>query len=251
MVQNGNEYDKNRIDPGDSFFAVVGKAAEEEMLRECELWELEAGDPMIPDYVESQILALARKLEKKQLHKKRDRLIKRYAETAAAIVLLVSVSFAAFFADADAQQGKFFDFIFQDGDAYRKVFSVQTSEPGAEAETNLPSDWKDVYYPDYLPQGYEYTESNAAGAAKTVIFQNGQRDTLLLTQEPSDGTEILVDKEGAESGETSIQGNPAFWTAKEGELTLMWNQYGILFMLYGPVGLDEMTKVAEHLLYVN
>jgi hypothetical protein len=31
----------------------------------------------------------------------------------------------------------------------------------------------------------------------------------------------------------------------------MWNEYGILFMLYGPLDLEEMTKIAEHLLYVE
>lgn len=251
MDQNGNGYDKNRMTPGDSLFAAIGKAAEEEMLKECERWEMEAGDIRVPEKAEARILALARKLEKRRLNKKRDLLIRRYAKTAAVIIVLVSVSFTALMAGADALRGKFFDFIFQDSDAYMKVIPVQTSEPGAEADKNLPEDWKEVYYPDYLPQGYRFIEANTAGTAKTIIFQNEQKDTLVLTQEPSDGAEILVDKEGAESGETSIQGNPAFWTVKEGELTLMWNEYGILFMLYGPVDLEEMTKVAEHLLYVE
>jgi hypothetical protein len=201
--------------------------------------------------VESRILTLARKLEKKQLHKKRDRLVRRYTKAAAVFVLIITVSFTALLAGADALCGKFFDFIFQDSDAYTKVISVETSDPGAEVGKNLPSDWKEVYYPDYLPQGYQYIDASTAGTSKTIIFQNGRQDTLILTQEPSDGAEILVDKDGVESGETSVQGNPAFWTDKKGELTLMWNQYGFLFMLYGPVKLDEMTEVAEHLLYVN
>ena len=251
MDQNGNGHDKDSTAPDDSFFASIGKAAEEEMLRECELWEKEAGDIRIPEKAEAQILALARKLEKRQLHKKRDRLIRRYAKIAAVIVVLVSISFTALLASADALRGRFFDFIFQDSDAYTKVIPVQTDDNGTEAGKNLPADWTEVYYPDYLPQGYLFTEATASGTARTIVFQNRQEDTLVLTQEPSEGAEILVDKDGVESGETSVQGNPAFWTEKDGELTLMWNEYGILFMLYAPLDLDEMTKVAEHLLYVE
>lgn len=251
MNLNSNEYDKNGISPSDSFFAAIGKAAEEEMLKECELWELESGDIKIPEKVESQILSLARKLEKKQLNKRRDRLIKRYAKTAAVIVLLVSISFTVLFANADALRGEFFGLIFQNSDAYVKVIPVVTSGAGADAKKNLPSDWKEVYYPDYLPERYEFVEAESAGDAKSITFQNDEGDTLLLTQEPSAGAEILVDKEGAETGETSIQGNPAFWTSKDGETTLLWNQYGSFFMLYGPVALDEMIRFADHLLYVN
>ncbi|HVI41046.1 MAG TPA: DUF4367 domain-containing protein [Anaerovoracaceae bacterium] len=251
MNQGGNDYDKDSMVPGDSFFAAIGKAAEEEMLKECELWEREAGDIKIPEKVESQILTLARKLEKKQLNMKRNHFIKRFAKTAAVIVILVTVSFTVLFASADALRGKFFDFIFQNSGAYTKVIPVETSDPAADVKNKLPSDWKGVYYPDYMPEGYQFAEAEAAGSSKTIAFQNNALDVLLFTQEPSEGAEVLVDKEGVETGETIIQGNSAFWTLKEGETTLMWNQYGFLFMLYGPLDLDEMIKIAEHLLYIN
>ena len=251
MNPNSNEYDKNGISPSTSFFAAIGKAAEEEMLKECELWELEFEEINIPEKVEAQILSITRKLEKKQLNKKRDRFIKRSAKTAAVIVLLVSMSFTVLFVNADALRSDFFGFIFQDSDAYVKVIPVESGGSIADAKKNLPSDWDGVYYPDYLPEQYEFVEVESAGEAKSITFQNDERDTLLLTQEPSDGAQILVDNEDVISGETSIQGSPAFWTSKGGETTLLWNQYSYLFMLYGPVDLDEMVQVAEHLLYIN
>ncbi len=48
---------------------AIGKAAEKEMLEECDLWEREAGDLRVPEKVELQILELARKHEKKYLNK--------------------------------------------------------------------------------------------------------------------------------------------------------------------------------------
>ena len=80
MNLNRYEYGKKGVPPNDSFLTAIGKAAEEEMLKECELWELEFEEIKIPEKVEVQILTIARKLEKKQLNKKRDRLIKQYAE---------------------------------------------------------------------------------------------------------------------------------------------------------------------------
>ncbi len=251
MNQNSSEYFKDCSAPGDGFFTAVGKAAEEEMLIECALWEQQAGDIGIPANVESQILALARKHEKRYLNKRRDRFIRRYAKLSAAVVLLVSVAFTALIAGADALHGNLFQFISQDSDAYMKVIPVATSEPGTDTEKNLPADWDGAYYPDYLPEGYAFVEADTEGKAKSIVFQNEGEDVLLLTQEPAGDAEILVDKEDAKTGETSIQGNPAFWISKGDETTLMWNQYGSLFMLYGPIDLDEITKVAEHLLYVN
>lgn len=251
MNQGDNHFFYHSAAPDDSFFTAIGKAAEEEMLMECGLWERQADEIDIPENVETQILTLARKHEKKQLNIKRDRFIRRYAKMAGAVVLMLSAAFSVFLAGSEALRGNVFQFVFQDSDTYMKVIPVETSDPGADAKKNIPPDWKGVYYPDYLPEEYEFTEANAEGKAKTIVFENRKLDVLILTQEPADGAEILIDKEGAETGETSIQGNPAFWTSKEGETTLMWNQYGILFMLYAPMDLDEITKIAEHLLYVN
>ncbi len=233
-----------------NFFAALGRAAQEDMLRECDLWEREAGDVAIPDKVESEILELARKHEKKQLNKKRNRYIRRFSKTAAAIVLLITVSFTALIVNADAWRGKVFSFIFQDSDAYMKIIPVETGGSGEKEQNNLPGDWEDVYYPDYLPEGYRFAEAASAGNARTISFQNNE-DILILSQEPSEGAEVLIDKEGTENGETEVQGSTAFWSSKGGETTLMWNEYGLLFMLYGPMDLNELKKVAEHLLYIE
>lgn len=250
MNQNSKGFDRNSTTACDSCLTVIAKAAEEEMLRECTLWEREAGDIQVPFKTEDQILRLARKLEKKQLNKNRDRFLKRYAKTAAVVVLLLSISFAALLANADALRSEYFDFIFQSNDTYMKVIPVETGNTDAKTEYPFPPDWKEVYYPDYLPDGYQFLEAEAAGPARTIVFQNKEKETLILTQEPSEGAEILVDKENTKNGKTYIQGNPAYWTGKNEETTLIWNQYGSLFMLYGPIELEEMVEIAGHLLYV-
>jgi hypothetical protein len=72
MNQNRKEYHRKKTAFSDSFLIAVGKAAEQEMLRECEIWENEAGELKIPENVEAQILELARKHEKKYLNRKRN-----------------------------------------------------------------------------------------------------------------------------------------------------------------------------------
>jgi hypothetical protein len=131
-----------------------------------------------------------------------------------------------------------------------KIIPVETGVPDENTQSNLPADWEDVYYPDYLPEGYQFAEAAVAGNARTISFQNGG-DILIFSQEPSEGAEVLIDKEGTENGETEVQGTTAFWSSKGGETTLMWNEYGLLFMLYGPMDLNELKKVAEHLLYME
>jgi|GEM_PF-1436472 hypothetical protein len=251
MNQNFNEHENLFMAPEDGLFAVVGKAAEREMLKECELWEQIAGDIQIPEETEAQILSLAIRLEKKQLNKKRDRILKRYTKAAAAAILFVLISSTVFFVNADALRSQFFNFIFQDNGSYTKVISVESGQSDVDMTKNLPSDWKEVYYPDYLPEGYEFVKAESAGNSRSITFQNREKNILLLTQEPSGESEMLIDSEGVTRGETTIHGNSAFWTAKGNETTLIWNQYGTLFMLFGQVELDEMIKVADHLLYMK
>jgi hypothetical protein len=171
--------------------------------------------------------------------------------TAAIIVLLVTGSFTALLVSADAWRGKAFSFIFQNSETYMKIIPVETEDPDAASGKNLPADWESVYYPDYLPEGYIFVEADTAGRARSITFQNGDEDILILSQEPSEGAEVLIDKEGTENGETEVQGSTGFWSSKNGDTTLMWNKYGHLFMLYGPLDLDELKKVAEHLLYLE
>lgn len=68
MNQNSKEFEKNSAAAAENFCAVIARAAEEEMLKECSLCELKAGDIRIPLKTEAQILTLAGKLEKSQLN---------------------------------------------------------------------------------------------------------------------------------------------------------------------------------------
>ena len=113
MNQYSKDYGKISSVPDDGFFAVIGKAAEEEMLKECELWELKAGDVTIPEKTESRILALAREFEENQRNKKRNQIIKRYVKGAAVAALLLSASCTALLTGANTLRGKLVDFIFQ------------------------------------------------------------------------------------------------------------------------------------------
>lgn len=113
MSQYSKEYGKIGSTPEDGLFAVIGKAAEEEMLKECELCELKAGDVTIPEETESRILALAGKPEREQMNRKRVGFIKRYATGAAVLIFLLSASFTALLAGANTLRGKLVDLIFQ------------------------------------------------------------------------------------------------------------------------------------------
>lgn len=70
MNQSGNQIFKNNTTPEDSFLTAIGKAAEEELLVECERWEQQAGDVSVPRNVEFRILALVR--NQQQPNKKKD-----------------------------------------------------------------------------------------------------------------------------------------------------------------------------------
>lgn len=221
------------------------------MLNEFEQWETESSNLSVPKVVESKILNMANSFNKKQFYEKRNKKLKKLVKVAAIIILVITTVFTTVAFNVEAVRIRVFEFLFQQNEEYMNVTSVETSGNEAEIKKILPSNWGNIYYPDYLPKGYMFVEAEDAGIAKIVSFQNKKGDVILFSQQPNDSAGMIVDNEDTKKGEISINGNPAFWTSKNNDTTLIWNQNNYRFMAYGHVELKSLIQIAENLIFIK
>lgn len=252
-MANHNEKDYGTIikERSDSFLAYVSNAAEEEMLNEFDQWEKEVSDVNVPENTESEILKMAEffhKLQKKE--EKRKRLIK-CVKVAAIVILAVTTALTTLTVSVEAVRNRVFDFLFQENEVYMNVIPVETSGSHEEIKRLLPGDWENFYYPNYLPEGYHFEEAEKDGIFSMLAFINEDEDVLLFSQQPADEGRLIVDNEDTEKGELTINGNNAFWTSKNNETTLVWNQNGTRLMVSGQAELDVLIQLAESLIFIK
>jgi hypothetical protein len=221
------------------------------MLAEFDEWEKNSSAVKVPKNLESQILNTAHELNRERKRKSYRNTCMKVLKMAAIIMLIVAISFSGLLISAEAFRLKIFDFIFENNKEFTKVVPVESGSNVLTIKKNLPKGWQGLFYPGYLPEGYLFTEAEEIGDSKTIVFNNKNEGILILTQGPLYESEMRVNNEGVESGEVLVDGTSAFWTSRKGEVTLIWNQNGYGFLLYGPESLSEMIKIAEELLYIK
>lgn len=251
MNNKDKEYEKIMKERSDSFLAYVAKASEEEMLEEFGRWECELGDEEVPKDLESNILKMAREFTAKETLKRNKLNARKYLKVAALVIIIVTTSFTVLAVNVDAFRIRIFDFLFESNEDFTRIEPVEQNTSTGEIKKALPVEWSDYFCPSYLPEGYLLAETESIANIKTIYYQDSSQNVLSLTQGPADSADIYVDNDDVEKGEVSINGTQAYWTLKHGQLNLIWNHNSYRLMLYAPVELEEMVKIAKNLKFVN
>src|SRR5665647_3889736 len=92
-MSNNKKYEKIMQDRSDSFLAYVGKASEEEMLREFDKWESELGDNKVPLNIDTNIFKMAKDFEAKEKAKKKTENVRKSIKMAALVMIIVTTAF--------------------------------------------------------------------------------------------------------------------------------------------------------------
>jgi hypothetical protein len=250
MISKEKDYETIIKERSDSFLAYVPKAAEEEMLNEFEQWEKELSGVSVPKDTELKILKMADDFNKLHDKEKRRKSFSKYVRIAAVVILAITTVLTTLTFSVEAVRVKVFDFLFQENEEYMQVISVETSGANERIKSLLP-DWANYYYPDYLPEGYRFEEAENKGLPYMMAFVNESGDVLLFSQQPADQGMMIMDNEGTEKGELTINENPAFWASKNNETTLVWTLNGTRFTAFGKVELEELVKLADNLIFIK
>ncbi|MGI6728288.1 MAG: DUF4367 domain-containing protein [Anaerovoracaceae bacterium] len=234
----------------DSFLTYIGKGVEDSMLSEFDEWDKNT-DIKVPKETELQVLEMANSFQKKYNRKVIQKSIRRFGKVACLALIIIATVFTIAVVSVDALRIRVFDFLLQDEGEYRVVDSIETSTEDSHIKELVPDDWKNFFYPNYLPDGYKLVKTKGLENIKIIFFQNEGQDLITFSQELMDNNQLLVDNEDVDSSKILINGDNAFLTSKNGFTTIIWNHNQYQFMISGSLDHETLIKIAENLIFIK
>lgn len=191
-----------------------------------------------------EILQRAREYDKRAARKKRERHRKSIVNIAALVLICVVTMSAITFEYSDALRFKPYRLFFNKNDGAATLL--------AEDEYDLIGDWKDFWYPAYLPEGYLLIGADKSESEKIMLFssENGEeiriieRDLTSVTTIDTDNTSVEEIRVGYHQGYYLINEEydlvSVCWTTDDRQLDIEATS---------KIDKDILMKVAENLSY--
>jgi hypothetical protein len=140
---------------------------------------------------------------------------------------------------------KLFNIVTEITEKYTKVSIVET-----ESGLDLQIDWEAYYTPEYIPEGYAYSNSENFGDIKIIFFSDKTDKEIQFSQTPVN-PEYQIDTEKAIIADVTVNGEKGILVEKEGLRTLIWTTGERTFHIIGEIEKDEIIKMAKSLKYFS
>ena len=179
---------------------------------------------------------------------KRRKLRSRYQLLSKRVAIFIALALVGIFVttmSVEAFRIKLFNIVTEVTDKYTKVSIVET-ENGIESQV----DWYSYYAPEYIPEGYTYSNSENFGDIKIIFYSDASGKEIQFSQTPVN-PEYQIDTEDAVVTEVIVNGGKGILVEKEGLLTLIWTIDNKTFNIIGEIERDEIMKMAESSKYFS
>ena len=101
-----------------------------------------------------------------------------------------------------------------------------------------PEDFEGMYFPEWVPEGYNIAEVDIQDILKSVFYQN-QEGNLIVYRIYSDISSVFIDNEEATESECYIHGIPGKIIEKDGKIRVIWEDSVYAYVLMGDSELKE------------
>lgn len=249
MNENYSKLVKNR---SDAFLTYIARAADDEMMEEFARLEEKNQDLAIPKELDKKLRSAASEFQRTEDRRQAAKKLRSFTKAAAVILLALTLTLGVTISKADAFRLRLFHYLFSEKDKYSEI-NVSEYENNEPIRSLLPKSWTNTYYPDYLPEGfafYKATGGDKKHKKKVIYFKDADEQIIVFSQGGlNDANSIMINNEEVIKQESEVKGYPAYYILCEtGETTLIWNQSEHGFMLYSPLTIDELQKIADSLI---
>ena len=233
----------------DIVLRYVGKRIIEKKSLEYDRIEEESKDFKISDALSDRILRAMKEEARAQRRARNRSTINRLAKVCVIAFLLFFVTGVVLVNNVDAVKVRFDSFISEfRGDHIRLV-------PGENIQNILavtPKEWNDIWYPEYIPEGYVFEEAfEIAGVMRIFKFKGGENLYIEFSQMPADGIAINVDSDDGQNQIKLKNQYPGYWTTYNGEIIMGWLQSDKIMQITATLDFDEVIKIVENLIYIR
>ena len=165
----------------------------------------------------------------------------RGSKRLAAACLILAVFGLTLTMSVEAFRIRFFNMIVEVGDTFTAIISRELS--GDIYEDLIPDG---VYYPTYVPDGYELIKVDDERTLLNMLFENEASKQLIFSQTRLP-TNSHIDTETAQVWEIEIDGFPGILSVKPEKSIILWRNELWEFTMSGPVDKSEILRMAESL----
>lgn len=165
----------------------------------------------------------------------------------------VAVGFCAVFicliiavASVQAFRVKVLNFIIETGKEYTSInLKEERPDDSLKDTLNIPSEWKNVYIPAYVPEGYKISKTESLVNTKIIHYLNDKNKLIVFNQYNDENTNLRIDTEKAKVDKVIINGFDGLIAEKSGSITIAWHNNDSTFSLISNIDKNELIKIAE------
>lgn len=240
-------YRKTVTAKSDAVLRVIGQRILQQREEEIAQIEIESQDFVVPQETHEKILQMIKEEKKAVLITKRRMKRKQFAKVCAMIILILGVSGTMLISNVEAFKYRFDNFLVEVKTEY---LGLTPHEENTVGDTKEAQNLKGLWYPEYLPEGFEFTGSEDIGGMKRITWKDAEGQIIVISEIPAAGTKVYLDNESEESGQVKLNDKyDGYWIFNDGNVVLTWLQCDQVIEISAELELTELIKMAESMTY--
>lgn len=238
-LSNDHEY-KMKLE--DNFLKHIGYEHVENLCNELDLEKDQWEELETPENLNLWFQNFQKQEERRKRKDNRNLHLLRFMKRAAIfILLLIGVNYFLM-ANVEAYRIKVLNTMLH---IQEKFTQIDYLDEDTISSCDLPKEWSGLYYPAYIPDGYQLTESNFLELFAYLHYTNSKGDLILFEQSQWDAS-YQIDSEEGEVSSIQVNDIEAILVKKVSSYSISWKQDEKVFYLNaGNMKLDQLVHIAE------
>ena len=229
----------------ESFYHYIAENHVNHVAEEFDRISADASEVAYPSTLDTWFDSYNKQLEKQDQKRKFRSRVQLLSKRVAIFFAIALVGIFLTTMSVEAFRIKLFNIVTEVTEKYTKVSIVET-ENGLEPLI----DWDSYYAPEYIPEGYTYSNSEYFGEIKIIFYSDASGKEIQFSQTPVN-PEYQIDTEDAVVTEVIVNAEKGILVEKEGLRTLIWTTGERTFHIIGEIEKDEIIKMAKSLKYFS
>lgn len=169
------------------------------------------------------------------------------ARAAAVLLMIFAVGMPVAIAAVPPVRARVMELMFEMEREYTRV--TLREKAGGAAE--VPEGWTGLYYPSFVPQGYEAEEVRSASAMHDALYLREDGSRLFFTELGS-FVSSRVDTENAQTSFVMVAGRPGMLIVKEGRISVVWSENDRYFSIFADnLSSETVMEMAESVVRIK
>ncbi|WP_312647300.1 DUF4367 domain-containing protein [Aminipila sp.] len=244
VKKNNDElYRKTVAAKSDAVLRVIGQRILE--LREAEIEQNEAESKgfVIPQETHEKVLQMIKSEKKAALRTNTKIRLRKFAKVCAMVFLVLGVVGMTLVNNVEAFKYHFDNLWVEVKTEY---LGLSPNDDNSDSGTEEKEQLKGLWYPKYLPEGFEFSSVKDIGGINRIIFTESEGHFVEISEIKAAGTKLYLDNEAEESGRVEINEKyEGYWAKNDGKTVLAWLQSDQIMEVSAELELTELVKIAE------